>query len=197
VDESAKEAGGLRARKRRETAQRITDVALRLFLADGYEATTLDAIAAAAGISRRTFFYYYKSKDDILISMQAGLGETIAAGLRHEPVDRRPLDAVRDVILRASAAYPAEEMIAIDRLMRSSEVVMARKQASYVEHERTVHAALQRKWSHAHSDTSLRLVAMIAIGAIRLALEAFNRDNGKRPVVQHLQEAFNALDKQI
>jgi len=188
---------GLRERKRRETAQRIADVALRLFLANGYEATTLDAITAAAGISRRTFFYYYKSKDDILISMQAGLGETIAAGVRDEPADRRPLDAVRDVMIRASAAYPAEDMIAIDRLMRSSDVVMARKQASYVEHERTVYEALREKFSPPGSETSLRIVAMVAIGAMRLALEAFNRDHGKRPIVEHLWDAFNALDREI
>ena len=190
-------AEGLRARKRRETAQRITDVALTLFFKGGYEATTLDAIAAAAGISRRTFFYYYKSKDDILISMQSGLGQTIAAGLLEVPADRRPLDAVRDVIIEATAAYPAEDMIALDRLMRSSDVVMARKQASYVEHERTVFEALRRKWPQHGRETSLRVVAMIAIGAIRLALEAFNRDDGKRSVVDHLREAFQALDEKV
>jgi len=189
--------GGLRERKRRETAQRISDVALRLFLANGYEATTLDAIAAEAGISRRTFFYYYKSKDDILISMQSGMGEAIAAGLRDEPEDKRPIIAVRDIILRMSEAYTAEHMIAIDRLMRSSEVVMARKQASYVEHERTVFAALRAKWPDPGQETSLRMVAMLAIGSIRLALEAFNRDEGRRPVGNHLREVFAALDSDI
>jgi len=184
----------LRARKRRETAQRIADVALRLFLADGYEATTLDAIAAEAGISRRTFFYYYESKDDILISMQSGMGNAIAAGLRDEPDDKRPIIAVRDVILRLSAAYPAEEMIAIDRLMRSSEAVMARKQASYVEHERTVFGALREKWPDPGKETSLRLVAMLAIGSVRLAFEAFNRDDGRSPFGDHLREAFDAFD---
>ena len=188
------EAGGLRERKRRETAQRISEVALRLFLANGYEATTLDAIAVEAGISRRTFFYYYKSKDDILISMQSGMGEAIATGLRDEPDDKRPITAVRDVILRMSEAYPAEHMIAIDRLMRSSEVVMARKQASYVEHERTVFAALRAKWPDPAMETSLRMVAMLAIGSIRLALEAFNREEGRRPVGSHLREAFDAFD---
>ena len=100
-------------------------------------------------------------------------------------------------MIRASAAYPAEDMIAIDRLMRSSDVVMARKQASYVEHERTVYEALREKFSPPGSETSLRIVAMVAIGAMRLALEAFNRDHGKRPIVEHLWDAFNALDREI
>lgn len=47
---------GLRARKRQETLERIAETGLRLFSQNGYEATTLDAIAEAAGISRRTFF---------------------------------------------------------------------------------------------------------------------------------------------
>ncbi len=48
----------LRERKRRLTLDRIAEVGLKLFVEKGYEATTLDAIAAASGISRRTFFYY-------------------------------------------------------------------------------------------------------------------------------------------
>lgn len=190
-------AGGLRERKRRETAQRIADVALRLFLADGYEATTLDAIAAAADISRRTFFYYYKSKDDILISMQSGMGEAIAAGLADEPDEARPIVALRDIVLRLSAAYPADEMLAIDRLMRSSAVVMARKQASYVEHERTVFTALRAKWPDPERETGLRMAAMLAIGSVRLALEAFNREEGRRPVGDYLRQAFDAFDTDV
>ena len=65
---------GLREEKRQQTLKRITQTALGLFARHGYEATTLDMIAADAGISRRTFFHYFKSKDDILLSQQAGLG---------------------------------------------------------------------------------------------------------------------------
>ena len=53
---------GLRERKKRETLQRITETGLKLFVENGYEATTLEAIAAEASIARRTFFYYFKSK---------------------------------------------------------------------------------------------------------------------------------------
>ncbi|MGE0394761.1 MAG: TetR/AcrR family transcriptional regulator, partial [Vicinamibacterales bacterium] len=59
-------AEGLRERKHRETRRRIADAGLRLFLDRGYDGTTVDAIAAEAGISRRTFFSYFKSKDEIL-----------------------------------------------------------------------------------------------------------------------------------
>ena len=184
---------GLRERKRRETLQRITDAGMCLFLEKGYEATTLDDIAAAADISRRTFFYYFKSKDDILLSLQSGMGEMITGALRAETPDKRPLDAVRDAVIKACAHVPADEMIAIDRLMRSSDAVQARKQASYIQHEKALFEALRERWPAPERETGLRLVAMLSIGAIRLSFEALNREGGKRPVTALLQEAFDAL----
>ena len=76
---------GLRERKRRQTLQRIAEVGLSLFLRKGYEATTLDEIAAAAGISRRTFFYYFKSKDEVLLAYLGGYAVTRICAV--EPVD--------------------------------------------------------------------------------------------------------------
>jgi AcrR family transcriptional regulator len=165
---------GLRERKRRATSQRITGAAVRLFIAKGYEATTLDAIAAEAGISRRTFFYYFKSKDDILLSMQRGNTDALAAALRDEPLSKRPLDAVRDALVRAVERYSADDMIAIDSLMRSSQAVQARKLATYVQHEEALFAVLRERWPEPERQTALRLVAVLAVGAMRLALDTFN-----------------------
>ncbi len=186
--------GGLRARKRQETAQRITQAGLRLFLDHGYEATTLDAIATAAGISRRTFFHYFNSKDEILLSLQSGMGEGIAAAVRTAPPGLRPLDAIRRAITEAVAAFPSDEMIRIDRLMRSSPTVLARKQASYVEHELALFAALRERWPDPDQELSLRLTALAAIGALRLSTERFSREGGATDLVTLLDAAFDALD---
>jgi AcrR family transcriptional regulator len=191
------EKEGLRERKRRETLQRITDAGTRLFIAHGYEGTTLDAIAAEADISRRTFFYYFKSKDEILLAMQAGLGDMLAAGLAQEPPGQTPLQAIRNVMVRISGAYDPAEMLILDRLMRSSETVMARKQASYVQHEATLFAALREHWPEPGRETALRLVAMLSIGALRVSLETFNREDGRRPIAILLNEAFDALQAEV
>jgi AcrR family transcriptional regulator len=188
---------GLRERKRRETLQRITDAGICLFIEKGYEATTLDEIAAAAGISRRTFFYYFKYKDDILLSLQSGMGEMIVVALREAPQDKRPLDAIRDAVVKVCAAVPADDMIAIDRLMRSSVTVQARKQATYIQYERELFAALRERWPEPKRETGLRLVAMLAIGAIRLSSDTLSREGGKRPMAELLHEAFDALKGEI
>jgi len=188
---------GLRARKRRETLQRITDAGMRLFIARGYAETRVDDIAEAAGISRRTFFHYFESKDDILLSLQSGIGAMLSQALRDTPAGLRPLDAVRAAVIAVSATIPPADMIAIDRLMRARAAVQARKQASYVAQEQALLAVLRERWPMPEREAGLRLVAMLAVGAMRLALEALSREDGKRPLVVLLNEAFDALQAEV
>ena len=188
---------GLRERKRRETLKRITDAGMSLFLNKGYEATTLDDIAAAADISRRTFFYYFKSKDDILISMQSGMGETIANELNDIDPTTRPIDAMHIILAKMISHYPHDEMMAIDKVMRSSDVVQARKQANYIKHEETIFAALCKKWPDDEIKTTLRLIAMHTIGVVRISLDTMYKEGGKRPLSEILDDIFGALKKEI
>lgn len=190
-------AEGLRERKRRETARRIQNAGMRLFIERGYDATTLDDIAAAADISRRTFFHYFKSKDDILLSTQSTRAEELAAALREAPLGQRPLDTVRNALLRVAERYPAKEMVALHRLMRSNQAVQARKQATYVEQENVMVAVLRERWPAPERATALKLVAMMAIGAMRLTLETFNDEDGKRPLDELMREVFDALDSEV
>ena len=185
--------GGVRERKQRETRQRITEAGLRLFAVNGFEGTTLDTIAAEAGISRRTFFHYFKSKDDILLSLQGGAGDRLIAALDARAPDERPLTAVRRAVLGLFASWPHDDLLAIDRLMRSSETVQARKQAGYVRDEAILFAALRERWP-VEDEAALRLVALLAIGIIRLTLERWSNEGGRRPIDDMLNDAFDALD---
>ncbi|NYD22398.1 TetR family transcriptional regulator [Kineococcus aurantiacus] len=56
----------LRERRRAETTTAVARAALDLALADGWDAVTVDDVAARAGISRRTFFNYFATKDEAL-----------------------------------------------------------------------------------------------------------------------------------
>ncbi len=197
VDHGDAPAEGLRERKRRETAKRIKEVAIRMFVERGYDATTIDDIAAAADISRRTFFYYYKTKDDILLTMQNAMGEILSTHLADEPATKKPLRAVRDAAIRVVAPVPADELLKIDRLMRSSEAVQARKAASYVRHEQTLFAALREKWPDPERETALRMIAILSVGAVRLSLDTLDREDGRRPLAEILAAAFDALEQEL
>jgi AcrR family transcriptional regulator len=187
----------LRERKRRQTRQRIIDAGLRLFLANGFDATTLDAIAEAADISRRTFFYYFKSKEDIVLAYQSGEVERLRDTIVGESPDRPPLDVVRSALLKLASGYRAEEMIPIDRLLTSTESLRARKQASYVAQEQAVFAALCERWPQPKRRGGLRVVAMVSIGAVRLSLDAWREDGGNRPLTQYLRKSFADLESEI
>ncbi|MGS2808915.1 TetR family transcriptional regulator [Nocardia sp. MW-W600-9] len=75
----------------------VVDQALRLFAERGYEATTVDEIAVAAGISRRTFFRQFRSKEDVIFAdheFQLALAED---SLRRAEGD--PWDAVCEAVI--------------------------------------------------------------------------------------------------
>ena len=78
-------APGLRERKRRQTRERLTRVAMALFLERGFEATTLDDIAAAAEISRRSFFHYFASKEDVVLAWQDGSTDALVTAIAERP----------------------------------------------------------------------------------------------------------------
>src|SRR5262252_4943057 len=90
---------GVRERKRRETHERIIQKGLKLFVKHGYDETTLDAIAEAAGISRRTFFYYFRSKEDVLLAAHdSGFREALRPAMLEESPDQAPIDAVKSCL---------------------------------------------------------------------------------------------------
>ncbi|GJD61033.1 TetR/AcrR family transcriptional regulator [Methylobacterium frigidaeris] len=189
---------GLRARKRQETLQRIAETGLRLFGERGYEATTLDAIAEAAGISRRTFFSYFRSKEEILLEWQMrGFSAQLRRAVLAQPADRAPIAVVRDAMLQLAAGIRAQEFISIDRVMRASETLQARKQATYALQERALHEALVERWPDPARSQALRLVAMVSLGAMRLAIEAWIQAGGDRGAAPFLEDAFAQIAAEV
>lgn len=188
---------GLRQRKRRETRYRIVKNGLRLFMAHGFEATTLEDIAVASQISRRTFFYYFKSKDEILLAWEEGIGEAVRAGVIEEARHHPPLEAVETALSKLISRYASEDFIAIDGVLRSTDTLRARKQGHYDRQEQGLFATLCEIWPQPEKRAGLRVVAMVSIGAMRLATEAWIEDGGRRPIAPYLDEAFKRIKAEI
>jgi mycofactocin system transcriptional regulator len=101
---SAKIHGG---RPLRTTRGEIADVALELFARQGFEQTTVDEIAAAAGIGRRTVFRYFASKNDIVWADFDRVLERLRAALAahaHEPM----MEALRRAVVESNRHQPEE-----------------------------------------------------------------------------------------
>ncbi|KAA8883811.1 TetR/AcrR family transcriptional regulator [Nocardia colli] len=102
VSGGVKKQSPLREARKAETEQKILDAAVRLFLTDGYVATTLADVAAAAGVGARTVYLRFGTKADLLNRAidVAIVGDTAEVGVAH-----------RDWHVRAATAPTLEERI--------------------------------------------------------------------------------------
>src|ERR1700681_2856225 len=89
---------GLRERKRQQTRERLTRAAMALFLERGFEATTLDDIATAADISRRSFFHYFASKEDVIFAWHEETTAALIAAVAARPSGESMLSAAENAI---------------------------------------------------------------------------------------------------
>jgi TetR/AcrR family transcriptional regulator, regulator of mycofactocin system len=100
---------GRRGRPPGTSARELELASLRLFSENGFEDTTVERIAAAAGVSKRTFFRYFDSKADVLWHAFDGevraLRSAFAAVPGHIPV----MDAIRQVVVGVNQ-YRAEDV---------------------------------------------------------------------------------------
>ncbi len=84
----------------------LEQVALDLFIRHGFNETTLDDIATAAGIARRTFFGYFSSKNDVVWGDFDALLRGMEAWLAEAPADGPLLDVLTDAVVRFNALAP-------------------------------------------------------------------------------------------
>src|SRR5246127_2934979 len=83
----------LRERKKARTRASLREHALRLFREQGYQATTVEQIAAAAEVLPSTFFRYFPTKEDLVL--QDDMDVRMVEALARQPADLPPIPAVR------------------------------------------------------------------------------------------------------
>jgi AcrR family transcriptional regulator len=165
----------LRARKRRQTRERIAEVALSLFLEHGFEATTVEQIAAAADVSPRSFFHYFPSKEDVVAAWQDTFGARLAAAVAARPANEPLSRVVEEAMLQSISAAAESRGVALDHLVRTTPALRARDALKYERLERTLTEALIGRKRRRKDTLEVRLLAMLAIGALRLGSEEWHQ----------------------
>ena len=91
--------GERRESKKRETRQRISDVATEMFCTRGFEAVTLDEVAVAANVSKMTVFNYFARKEDLMLDRDDDLLLLpFREAIRERPKGQAPVDALRALV---------------------------------------------------------------------------------------------------
>jgi len=189
----APDGTGLRQRKRQETRARLTRAAMTLFLERGFEATTIDDIAAAAEVSRRSFFHYFASKEDVVAAWQENAASTLTAEIVARPADEPMLTAAENAIAAAIKRIDPAETAAMSRLKRDNPALQARDQLKYEKLERALADGLARRGRTKSDQMKARLVAMIATGAMRVGGESWIGDSAREKPEAFVKRTFDAI----
>ncbi|SMG43541.1 TetR family transcriptional regulator [Agreia pratensis] len=190
----------MRDRTRRLAQMELTNVAQELFLERGYEDTTVDQIAAAAGMSRRTFFRYFPSKDDLVIGKYDLFGDRLADAFDARPHDepvwqslRRTFDITLEYVQDERQRARSDAM---DRIVESS----AQLNARYLQKMQRIQEILvgrvaDRLALHGLSTAGAQPAAIIgaAFACLQAARSTWLQSEQQRPFSDYLDEAMSVF----
>jgi mycofactocin system transcriptional regulator len=156
----------------------LEQIALGLFLRNGFAETTLDDIAAAAGIARRTFFGYYSSKNDVVWGDFDQLLRDMDEWLAQAPDDRPLLETLTEAVVRFNDLPP--EAIPAHRqrmaLILHVPALQAHSTLRYADWRGVVARYAARRLNQPVDALLPQLVGHLALGAALTAYEQWLAD---------------------
>jgi AcrR family transcriptional regulator len=185
---------GLRSRKKARTRVAIEDAALELCEARGYDATTVEEIAARAEVSTTTFFRYFPTKAEVVLSDH---GEQLPA-LYDAIVDRPPSESDLVAVQRA---VQQEWVAAIDakRTARKAQVVATTPVLQGLSYQRGVRwleviaDALARRRGLAAPDERCALATRVTLGVLAAAVEGWIAGGCRGDLDAAVERSFRAM----
>ncbi|TDC25753.1 TetR family transcriptional regulator [Streptomyces sp. 8K308] len=192
-DEEA--ASGLRERTRRAVRAELARLALDLFTTRGYEETTVEDVARAAGMSKRSFFRYFASKEDVVFGDLELMAARIAEEIADRPADEPPWRCLTTVLAAwQDRIHAGQRELTGLRLIESSPALRAR-----LHQKRDELRALVAEALCARPDARLdAFTADLLTGAAAAALDAAGREwlrgEGRADRAALLARAFALLE---
>lgn len=184
----------LRERKKAATRLALHRAALRLAVERGFTELTVDAIADAAEVSRRTFSNYFASKEDALLYGDRSRGERLLEGLRSRPAAEPPWAALRATAagLYAGLGTLDPQWVAQLQLVRRHPAVLAQQVANHTGLEADLAAELRRRSPGVDALTS-RVMAAGCLAALRAATAVWLDEQGAQPLPDLIGQALDIL----
>jgi mycofactocin system transcriptional regulator len=164
-----------RGRRPSTTRAEVARIALELFAERGFDATTMDDIALAVGVSRRTLFRYYDSKNDIVWGEFGDVMDALREQLRATSADEDLMTALRRAIV-ASNRYPASELPTLRirmRLIGTVGALQGHSMLRYEEWRRIVSEFAAERRGESADDLVPRLVGSAALGTTMAAFQSW------------------------
>ena len=195
--------------QRQQMRQDLAAAAMDLFANQGYEETTVDQIAAAAGVARRTFFRYFRSKEEAIFPDHDDTLVRVADLLAGADPAEHPLDVVcRGIkeVLRMYAATPGVS-VARYRLIRQVPTLREREIAVVARYERLFTRYLLGRfdtagqssggWERGVGDDAMlsEVSAAAVVAAHNHVLRRWLRSGGGGEVEPQLDHAFEVIKR--
>jgi AcrR family transcriptional regulator len=189
----------LRERKKLRTRRALADAALRLFAANGFDATTIDELADEAEVSKSTFFRFFPAKEAVAIEAEAELWTAYLSALAERPLTGTVLAGLHDTLAAAATDLDAgwdERFLVTRRLIASEPALLA-----YVEHYRAtikgqVAGCLAGRLGLDPDDLRLYVLAELAVAAWSIAGRHWVRHGGRggrQALVKRFDDAIDAI----
>ncbi len=186
---------GLRERKKQDTRAALADATLRLAAEHGLPAITVEQIAAAAGVSYRTFFNHFSGKEEALLR-PAGSGRRFADHLAEQDSGLAPLPAAREALRAVVAALDADREAWQQRLsvIASEPDLLPRLVELGTADERAMAEAIAaRTGLDVEADLYPALLAAALSCALRVTLNRWHCRGAQEPIDLLFTEAVDAL----
>jgi AcrR family transcriptional regulator len=181
---------GLRERKKAATRQALHEAALRLAIEHGIDNVTVEAIADAATVSRRTFSNYFSSKEEALFHADRMFIERLVALVHVRPAHEALWTALTNAADEMLPQALDLDRIASRRLLRNHPSLISHQVAVYATIERALATELAQRLP-AGPDTPLRsrVLAATFLTTIRVTTQHW-LDHPERPLPDLIHEAL-------
>ena len=180
-----------RQRKKAATRDRIRDCALALFHDQGYDATTVEQIAAAAGVSHMTFFRYFPTKEDVALS--DSYDTLIASLIKQTPATLPLVQRIRTVLLQGlRQVYDSDRdtLLAQNKLIISTPALRERLWANQLATQQLILDALDPD-----PDFQTRVIVAVCLAAATTAVLTWTANDGTPELPDLLEQAFDTLQQ--